>query len=61
MKPARDERLRNTHSPDTEWAAEIARRIAEVEAGTAKLIPAKEAIASARAKLREVSRAARRS
>jgi putative addiction module component (TIGR02574 family) len=43
-----------------EWDAEIARRIAEIEAGTAKLIPAEEAVAKARAKVREVSRAARR-
>lgn len=34
------------------WAAEVERRIAEVEAGTVQLIPAAEAIASARAALK---------
>ena len=33
------------------WATEIERRIAEIEAGTVQLIPAAEAIASARAAL----------
>jgi putative addiction module component (TIGR02574 family) len=32
------------------WAAETERRIAEIEAGTVRLIPAAEAIARARAK-----------
>ena len=34
------------------WAAEVDRRIAEVEAGTVQMIPASEAIASARAALK---------
>jgi len=34
------------------WAAETDRRIAEIEAGTAQLIPAAEAIARARAALK---------
>ncbi len=34
------------------WAAEVERRIAEIEAGTVQLIPAAEAIASARAALK---------
>jgi putative addiction module component (TIGR02574 family) len=34
------------------WAAEVDRRIAEVEAGTVQMIPAAEAIASARAALK---------
>ena len=34
------------------WAAETDRRIAEIEAGTAQLIPATEAIARARAALK---------
>lgn len=34
------------------WAAEVERRIAEVEAGAVQLIPAAEAIASARAALK---------
>lgn len=42
------------------WTAEIERRIAEVEAGTATLIPAEEAIANARAALHDAPRASRR-
>ena len=34
------------------WAAEVERRIAEIETGTVQLIPAAEAIASARAALK---------
>lgn len=34
------------------WAAEVERRIAEIEAGTVPLIPAEEAIALARAALK---------
>jgi len=34
------------------WAAEVERRIAEIEAGTVQLIPAEEAIALARAALK---------
>jgi putative addiction module component (TIGR02574 family) len=34
------------------WAAETERRIAEIEAGTAQMIPAAEAIARARAALK---------
>ncbi len=34
------------------WAEEVERRIAEIEAGTVQLIPAAEAIASARAALK---------
>jgi hypothetical protein len=37
---------------EEEWAAEVERRIAEIEAGTVQLIPATEAIASARAELK---------
>jgi len=44
-----------------EFWAEIERRVAEVEAGTAELIPAEEAIERARTKLRESRRAAHRS
>ena len=33
---------------EAEWRAEIARRLAEVEAGTAKLIPAAEVLAQVR-------------
>ncbi|MGV3659413.1 MAG: addiction module protein [Prosthecobacter sp.] len=35
-----------------EWMAEINRRIAEVEAGTAELIPAEQVLAELRAELR---------
>jgi putative addiction module component (TIGR02574 family) len=34
------------------WAAEVERRITEIESGTVQLIPAAEAIASARAALK---------
>jgi putative addiction module component (TIGR02574 family) len=34
------------------WAVEVERRIAEIDAGTVQLIPAAEAIASARAALK---------
>lgn len=37
---------------EEEWAAETERRIAEIEAGTAQLIPAADAIARARATLK---------
>lgn len=36
------------------WDAEIARRVAEIEAGTAELIPAEEVFAKLREKLRKV-------
>ena len=39
-----------------EWDAEIARRIAEVEAGTAILIPAEEVMKDARASVRKARR-----
>lgn len=45
---------------DEEYEAEIERRVAEVRAGTAKLIPAEEAIASARRAVKDVRRTARR-
>ena len=35
------------------WDAEIARRVAEIDAGTAKLIPAEEVMASIEEKLRK--------
>ena len=35
------------------WEAEIARRVAEIDAGTAKLIPAEEVIEKIEAKLRK--------
>lgn len=35
------------------WEAEIARRIAEIDAGTAKLIPAEEVMAEIEEKLRK--------
>lgn len=35
------------------WEAEIARRVAEIEAGTAKLIPAEEVMAEIEEKLRK--------
>ncbi len=35
------------------WDAEIARRVAEIDAGTAKLIPAEEVMAEIEAKLRK--------
>jgi putative addiction module component (TIGR02574 family) len=38
------------------WAAEVERRIEEVEAGRSKLIPAGEAIARARAAVKAVSK-----
>ncbi len=42
--------------PDTDvdaaWAVEIDRRLAEVDAGTAKLVPAEEALRRVRAKIR---------
>ena len=38
------------------WAAEVERRIEEVEAGRAKLIPADEAIARARAAVKAVAK-----
>lgn len=34
------------------WAAEVERRIADIEAGTVQMIPAAEAIASARAAIK---------
>jgi putative addiction module component (TIGR02574 family) len=46
---------------DEEYAAEIQRRLAEVRAGTAKMIPAEEAIAAARRAVDDVRRTARRS
>lgn len=36
------------------WGTEIARRVAEIDAGTAKLIPAEEVMAEIEAKLRKV-------
>jgi putative addiction module component (TIGR02574 family) len=49
---------------DAEWdqpyASEIQRRVAEIEAGTAKLVPADEAIASAKRAVDDVRRTARR-
>jgi len=45
---------------DDEYSAEIQRRVAEIEAGTAKLISADEAIASARQAVNDVRRTTRR-
>ena len=50
------DRLLASLSEDAEveeaWAAEVERRIAEVESGQAQLVPASEAIARARAALK---------
>jgi putative addiction module component (TIGR02574 family) len=50
------DRLLASLSDDTEveeaWAAEVERRIAEIESGRARLVPASEAIARARAVLK---------
>lgn len=40
------------HEVEGAWAAEVERRIAEIESGRSKLIPAEEAIARARAALK---------
>jgi putative addiction module component (TIGR02574 family) len=45
---------------DDEYAAEIQRRVAEVRAGTAKMVPADEAIAAARRAVDDIRRTARR-
>lgn len=45
---------------DDDYAAEIQRRVAEVRAGTAKMVSAEEAIAAAREAVNDVRRAARR-
>jgi len=45
---------------DDEYTAEIQRRVAEIDAGTAKLISADEAIASARQAVNDVRRTTRR-
>jgi len=45
---------------DDEYAVEIQRRVAEIKAGTAKLIPADESIARARRAVNDVRRTARR-
>ncbi|HEV7486044.1 MAG TPA: addiction module protein [Thermoanaerobaculia bacterium] len=45
---------------DDEYAAEIRRRVAEVRAGTAKMVSADEAIAAARRAIDDVRRTARR-
>jgi len=45
---------------DDEYAAEIQRRVAEVRAGTAKMVSAEEAIAAAREAVNDVRRTARR-
>jgi putative addiction module component (TIGR02574 family) len=45
---------------DDEYAAEIQRRVAEVRAGTAKMVSADEAIAAARRAIDDVRRTARR-
>jgi putative addiction module component (TIGR02574 family) len=46
---------------DDDYKAEIQRRVAEVRAGTAKMVSADEAIASAREAVNDVRRTARRS
>jgi putative addiction module component (TIGR02574 family) len=46
---------------DDEYAAEIQRRVAEVRAGTAKMVSAEHAIAAAREAVNDVRRTARRS
>ncbi|MBV8544881.1 MAG: addiction module protein [Acidobacteria bacterium] len=45
---------------DDEYAAEIQRRVAEIDAGTAELVDSDEAIAAARQAVDDVRRAARR-
>jgi putative addiction module component (TIGR02574 family) len=45
---------------DEAYAAEIQRRVAEIKDGTAKLVSADDAIASARRAVNDVRRAARR-
>jgi len=45
---------------DDDYAAEIQRRVAEIRAGTAKLVSAEEAIAAARRAVDDVRRTARR-
>lgn len=40
------------HDVEEAWAAEVERRIEEVESGRAKLVPAAEAIARARAAIK---------
>ena len=45
---------------DDEYTAEIQRRVAEIDAGTAKLVSADEAIASARQAVNDVRRTTRR-
>ena len=40
------------HEVEEAWAAEVERRIAEIESGRSKMIPAAEAIARARATLK---------
>jgi putative addiction module component (TIGR02574 family) len=45
---------------DDDYAAEIQRRVAEVRAGTAKMVSADEAFAEARRAVDEVRRTARR-
>lgn len=45
---------------DDEYAAEIQRRVAEVRAGTAKMVSADEAFAEARRAVDDVRRTARR-
>jgi len=44
---------------DDEYAAEIQRRVAEIDAGTAKLTDSDEAVAAARRAVAEVRRTAR--
>ena len=40
------------HEIEESWAAEVERRVAEIESGRAKVVPAAEAIARARAAIK---------
>jgi hypothetical protein len=55
----RKQRLLDTEL-DPELMATIERRLAEIDAGTAKMIPCDEAIARARAALEETRRSSRK-
>ena len=48
------QRLLASLDPDTEerWAVEVERRIAEIESGTAQVVPIAEALAQVRASLK---------
>ena len=44
--------LFENHEIEASWAAEVERRVGEIESGRAKLIPAAESIARARAAIK---------